>query len=39
MSSMALVNTGQYGAVLYDSTDVVPFGNRLAAAPMSSLWG
>ncbi len=28
-----------FGVVLYDSTDVVPFGDRLAAAPMSSLWG
>jgi hypothetical protein len=28
-----------FGVVLYDSTDVVPFGNRLAAAPLSSLWG
>lgn len=27
-----------YGAVLYDSADVVPFGNRLAAAPLSCLW-
>ena len=28
-----------YGVVLYDSTDLVPFGDRLAAAPLSSLWG
>ncbi|GMM62429.1 ATP-binding protein [Novosphingobium pituita] len=28
-----------YGVVLYDSTDVVPFGDRLAAAPLSCLWG
>jgi predicted AAA+ superfamily ATPase len=28
-----------FGAVLYDSTDVVPFGDRLAAAPLSCLWG
>jgi len=27
-----------YGVVLYDGTDVVPFGDRLAAAPLSSLW-
>jgi predicted AAA+ superfamily ATPase len=27
-----------YGVVLYDSTDVVPFGDRLAAVPLSSLW-
>lgn len=27
-----------YGVVLYDSTDVVPFGDRFAAAPVSSLW-
>jgi predicted AAA+ superfamily ATPase len=27
-----------YGVVLYDSTDVVPFGDKLAAAPLSSLW-
>lgn len=27
-----------YGVVLYDSTDLVPFGDRLAAAPLSSLW-
>ena len=30
---------GNYGIVLYDSTDVVPFGDRLAAAPLSCLWG
>lgn len=28
-----------YGVVLYDSTDVVPFGDRFAAVPLSSLWG
>ena len=28
-----------FGVVLYDSTDVVPFGSRLAAAPLSMLWG
>lgn len=28
-----------YGVVLYDSTDFVPFGDKLAAAPWSSLWG
>ncbi|WP_254919227.1 ATP-binding protein [Oceanicola sp. 22II-s10i] len=27
-----------FGAVLYDSEDVVPFGERLAAVPVSSLW-
>jgi uncharacterized protein len=27
-----------YGVVLYDATDFVPFGDRLAAAPLSSLW-
>lgn len=27
-----------FGVVLYDSVDVVPFGDRLAAAPLSSLW-
>lgn len=27
-----------YGVVLYDSTDLVPFGDRLAAAPLSCLW-
>ncbi|MDE3010589.1 MAG: ATP-binding protein [Pseudomonadota bacterium] len=26
------------GVVLYDSADVVPFGDRLAAAPLASLW-
>lgn len=26
------------GVVLYDSADVVPFGERLVAAPLSSLW-
>jgi hypothetical protein len=25
-----------YGVVLYDSTDLVPFGDRLAAAPLSA---
>jgi predicted AAA+ superfamily ATPase len=28
-----------FGVVLYDSADLVPFGNKLAAAPLSSLWG
>lgn len=28
-----------FGVVLYDSTDIVPFGDRLAAAPLSCLWG
>jgi predicted AAA+ superfamily ATPase len=28
-----------HGVVLYDSTDLVPFGDRLAAAPLASLWG
>jgi predicted AAA+ superfamily ATPase len=28
-----------YGVVLYDSSDFVPFGDRLAAAPLSALWG
>ncbi len=27
-----------YGAVLYDSTDRVPFGSRMAAVPVASLW-
>lgn len=27
-----------FGAVLYDNTDVVPFGDRLVAAPLSNLW-
>ncbi len=27
-----------YGVVLYDSTELVPFGDRLAAAPLSCLW-
>ena len=28
----------QFGAVLYDSQECVPFGDRLAAVPLSSLW-
>lgn len=28
-----------YGVVLYDSADLVPFGERLAAVPLSALWG
>jgi predicted AAA+ superfamily ATPase len=28
-----------FGVVLYDSAEVVPFGERLAAAPLSCLWG
>ena len=27
-----------FGVVLYDSADLVPFGDKLAAAPLSSLW-
>ncbi len=27
-----------FGAVLYDGADTVPFGERLAAAPLSCLW-
>ncbi len=27
-----------FGVVLYDSADLVPFGDRLAAAPLSCLW-
>ena len=27
-----------FGVVLYDNTDVVPFGDRLVAAPLSCLW-
>lgn len=27
-----------FGVALYDSTDVVPFGGKLAAAPISCLW-
>jgi uncharacterized protein len=27
-----------FGVVLYDSTDLVPFGDKLAAAPLSCLW-
>jgi len=27
-----------FGVILYDSADAVPFGDRLAAAPLSSLW-
>ena len=28
----------QFGAVLYDSQECIPFGDRLAAVPLSSLW-
>jgi predicted AAA+ superfamily ATPase len=28
-----------FGVVLYDSADLVPFDEKLAAAPLSSLWG
>jgi predicted AAA+ superfamily ATPase len=28
-----------FSVVLYDGTDVVPFGGRLAAAPLTCLWG
>ena len=31
-------NRFAFGAVLYDGTDVVPFGDKLAAVPLSSLW-
>ena len=31
-------NRFAFGVVLYDSTDVVPFDDRLAAAPLSCLW-
>jgi hypothetical protein len=27
-----------FGVVLYDGADVVPFGDKLAAAPLSCLW-
>ena len=27
-----------FGVVLYDNADVVPFGDRLAAVPLSCLW-
>ncbi len=27
-----------FGVILYDNIDVVPFGNRLVAAPLSCLW-
>ncbi len=27
-----------FGVVLYDSADIVPFGDKLTAAPLSSLW-
>jgi uncharacterized protein len=27
-----------YGVVLYDSTDLVPFGDKLAAVPLAALW-
>ncbi len=27
-----------FGIVLYDNADIVPFGDRLAAVPLSSLW-
>lgn len=32
-------NRFAFGVVLYDSADFVPFGDRLAAAPLSCLWG
>ncbi|MGB8286946.1 MAG: AAA family ATPase, partial [Rhizobium ruizarguesonis] len=28
-----------FDVVLYDNTDVVPFGDKLAAVPLSSMWG
>jgi hypothetical protein len=31
-------NEFAYGVVLYDGGDIVPFGDRLAAAPISCLW-
>ena len=31
-------NRFAFGIILYDNTDVVPFGDRLAAAPLSCLW-
>ncbi len=31
-------NRFAHGVVLYDSVDLVPFGERLAAAPLSALW-
>ena len=27
-----------FGVILYNSSDVVPFGDKLAAAPLSCLW-
>jgi hypothetical protein len=27
-----------FGVVLYDGADVVPFGDRMVAAPLSCLW-
>lgn len=32
-------NRFAFGAVLYDNKDVVPFGDKLAAVPLSSMWG
>ncbi|MDP0929453.1 hypothetical protein Q0601_19885 [Paracoccus onubensis] len=32
-------NRFAFGVVLADGADVVPFGDRLAAIPLSSLWG
>lgn len=32
-------NRFAYGVVLYDSQEVVPFGDRFAATPISALWG
>jgi len=37
--AQAVGNRFAFGAVLYDNEQVVPFGERLAAAPLSSLWG
>lgn len=31
-------NRFAFGVVLYDSTEIVPFSDRLAAVPLSSLW-
>jgi len=37
--AQACKNRFACGVVLYDSADVVPFGDKLAAVPLSSLWG
>ncbi|MGY3621935.1 hypothetical protein ACVJGD_008131 [Bradyrhizobium sp. USDA 10063] len=28
-----------FGVAIYDSANLVPFGDKLAGAPLSSLWG